>query len=206
MPRYKDEASNKLHQAFRHQAQRMGLSAREFEAATDWIDSVRPGTSPEQLQRDFADFTSRRGWSEGHVQQMLSVYAGVSAFGADRYLPPSDAGSDARTIDRAKAMLRDNPNEYWKDVNLQQSYFEALERQTGRENDAAAAAPPPQPTQADIDTIGAAEAMMRSDPGRYYNSDMSDRYRQAIGNVVGDTSPSTPDAPTGPAPAGGDFA
>jgi hypothetical protein len=197
MARYKDPHLNAVYAAFRHQAQRAGISPREFEAIVDFADGVRPGTSPEQLRRDFEDYTSRRGWEPGHVQSMLAAYTGIQVHGPERFMPPADARADQLVIDRATEMLKNSPDRYWRDTALQEQMREALERQQGREADAAAAQPPPAPTQDDINVIGVAEKMMRERPGDYYHSDMPDRYRQAIANTIGEPQGSPSDAPTG---------
>jgi hypothetical protein len=84
--------------------------------------------------------------------------------------PAPSVEEDAATIARASELLRTDPNAYWRDAELQEAQFEALERQG-----AAPMAEPPIDHMAierkiAQDDVGRFETMMREDPAKYWRS------------------------------------
>jgi hypothetical protein len=107
--------------------------------------------------------------------------------------PSPSAQEDAATIARAGELLHNDPNAYWRDVELQEAQYEALERQK-----AAPTAEPPIDHMAierkiAQDDVGRYETILRDEPAKYWRSpELQQQYREAIGRRERASMPDTP--------------
>src|SRR6202140_3066486 len=127
--------------------------------------------------------------------------------------PAPSTEEDAATLARAHEMLRSDPNAYWRDVELQEAQYEAMEQQG-----TAPAAEPPidrmaierRISQQHVDRFA---TMLREEPEKYWRSpELQQQHRDAIagtlleaqaGEQPGPGAPADPGQTPPPGPADG---
>jgi hypothetical protein len=83
-----------------------------------------------KLTESFNEFAAAKHWPEEQRDAAVSVYGQVRDQGPAAVMSPApSAQEDAATIARAGELLRTDPNAYWRDPELQEAQYEALERQ-----------------------------------------------------------------------------
>jgi hypothetical protein len=124
------EADELLRRAFRDGFKRIGLSFPQFLEALAWYrDRVRPGAEEAGLMEAFSEFAAERGWRQDHRDGVIDVYRTIRDAGpaAVAVRTPS-LDEDRETLTRGDALLRSDPDRYWRDAELQDALFEARER------------------------------------------------------------------------------
>jgi hypothetical protein len=110
---------------------RAGLSRAQFSQAEGWFRDVGHQLSdPDQRAASFAEYAAARRWPVEAINAAVVVYGDISAVGPDAYLGPAPTPEeDAATVVKASELLRADPARYWRDVDLQEAWREALQRQ-----------------------------------------------------------------------------
>jgi hypothetical protein len=209
------DADEQLRRAVRDGFKRAGLSHAQLTQAMDWYrDHVRPGMHEAKLAESFAEFAAIKRWGAEQRDAAVSVYGQVRDQGPAAVMSPApSAEEDAATIARASELLRTDPNAYWRDAELQEAQFEALERQ-----EAAPTAEPPtdhmaierRVSQQHVDRFA---TMLREEPEKYWRSpELQQQHRDAIagtllkapaGEQPGPAAPADPGQAAVPGPADG---
>jgi hypothetical protein len=166
-----------------------------MQQAMEWYkDHVRPGMDEAKLTESFTEFAAARHWGAEQRDAAVSVYGQVLDQGPAAVMSPApSAEEDAALIARAHELLRTDPNAYWRDAELQEAQYEALERQ-----EAAPTAEPPIDHMAierkiAQDDVGRFETMLREEPARYWRSpELQQQFREAIGRRERASMPDTP--------------
>jgi hypothetical protein len=211
------EADEPLRRAFRDGFKGAGLSHKQMSEALEWYrDHVRPGMDETALAASFAEFTHAKAWSIENQFAASSVHAAIRDHGPDAVMAPVPTpDEDAATIAKANELLAKDSAAYFRDEELQEAMFEALERQAAPEGNPTA--PPSAPSDVEIEQrigrtdMAKIEAVMRDDPKRYWSSpQLQEAYRAAIERANAEPVPApaevasavvtTPVAPAG-APA-----
>jgi hypothetical protein len=202
-------ADEPLYRALRDGFRGAGLSRAQFTQALEWYrDHVRPGMDDSAMHESFHEFATNKGWDVAQIVGAQSIHAAVRDQGPDAITATPTAEEDAATIERATELLRKDPDAYWKDQELQEAQFEALERR-----EAATAAPATalvvddyaierQLAQREVQKY---ETVLRERPSEYWrDTAMQAAYRNAIERSTASApiAPAIAPAPTGePAPA-----
>jgi hypothetical protein len=181
------EADEPFRRAVRDGFRRAGLSRAQFEQALAWYrDNVRPGMDESELSASFSDFATNRGWDTAQLVAAQSVYGTIQQHGPDGVMEPTPSPEeDAATIAKANALLAKDAAAYFADQELQEKMFEALERQAAPPSGPPALGPPLNDIEIEQrigrQDMAKYEAMMRSDPQRYWGSpQLQEAYRGAI--------------------------
>jgi hypothetical protein len=191
------DADETLRRAVRDGFKRAGLGPAQVTQAMEWYrDHVRPGIDEAKLMESFAEFAASKGWQTEQQSAAVSVYEQVRDQGPAAVLAPApSAEEDATTITRASELLRTDPAAYWRDAELQEAQFEALERQQ--------AAPQAEPAiddysierriaQQAVDRFG---RMLREEPSKYWRSpELQRQHHDAIAASIQE-APAAPAVP-----------
>jgi hypothetical protein len=180
------EADEPFRRAVRDGFRRAGLSHAQLTQALEWYrDHVRPNMDESALSASFSEFTRNKGWSIEQQVAASSVRDAIRHHGPEAVMAPTPtAAEDQEIIAKANALLAKDAAAYFADQELQESMYEALERQAAPE---LSSAPPPAPSGDEIERrIGRQdmqkfETMMREEPGKYWSSpQLQAAYRDAI--------------------------
>jgi hypothetical protein len=181
------DADEQLRRAVRDGFKRAGLSSTQLTQAMVWYkDHVRPGMDEAKLAESFAEFAATKRWGAEQRDAAVSVYGQVRDQGPAAVMSPAPSTEeDAATLARAHELLRTDPNAYWRDVELQETQFEALERQG-----TAPTAEPPidhmeierRVSQQHVDRFA---TMLREEPEKYWRSaELQQQHRDAIAGTI----------------------
>jgi hypothetical protein len=193
-----------LRRAFRDAFQRAGLSRAQLGQALDWYKErgQHLGGDVAKLTESFGEFAVEKGWASQHLEAAVSVYGQIAEQGPTAMLTPAPSPEgDAAAIARADELLRTEPDEYWRDHELQEAVLEARERQ-----EAAPAAAPAVDDYAIERRIGQQDVdrfarMMREEPGKYWGSpELQRQHHDAIAASIQE-APATPLPAPAPAAA-----
>jgi hypothetical protein len=177
-------ADEQIRRAVRDGFKRAGLSNAQLTEAMEWYrDHVRSDMDETKLAESFTEFTATKRWGTEQRDAAVSVYGQVRDQGPAAVMSPAPSTEeDAATLARAHELLRTDPNAYWRDPELQEAQYEALERQK-----AAPTAEPPIDHMAiehkiAQDDVGRSETILRDEPAKYWRSpELQQQYREAIG-------------------------
>jgi hypothetical protein len=208
------DTDEQICRAVRDGFKRAGLSHAQLTQAMEWYkDHVRPGMDETKLAESFAEFAATKNWGAEQRDAAVSVYGQVRDQGPAAVMSPApSAEEDAATLARAHELLRTDPNAYWRDVELQEAQYEALERQK--------AAPTAEPaidhyeierriSQQHVDRFA---TMLREEPEKYWRSpELQQQHRDAIAGTIREApageqsgaAPADPGQTTPPGPADG---
>jgi hypothetical protein len=199
------DADEQLRRAVRDGFKRAGLSNAQLTQAMEWYkDHVRPGMDEAKLAESFAEFAATKHWGAEHRDAAVSVYGQVRDQGPAAVMSPAPStDEDAATLARAHELLRTDPNAYWRDVELQEAQFEALERQG-----TAPTAEPPidhmeierRVSQQHVDRFA---TMLREEPEKYWRSpELQQQHRDAIAGTIREAPAGEQPGPAAPADPG----
>jgi hypothetical protein len=207
------EVDEPFRRAVRDGFWRAGLSHAQLTQALEWYrDHVRPDMDEIALSASFSEFTRNKGWSIEQQVAASSVRDAIRHHGPEAVMAPTPtADEDRATIAKANELLTKDSAAYFRDQELQEAMFEALERQAGPPG-GPSTGPPGGPSTAlpaalngdEIERrIGRQdmqkfETMMREEPQKYWGSPQPQAaYRDAIERA--NTTP--PEAASEPAVA-----
>jgi hypothetical protein len=175
-----------------------GLSHAQLTQAMEWYrdHGQRLGGDAAKVTESFAEFAAANRWPVEHLDAAVSVYGRVRDQGPTAVMAPAPAAAeDAATIARAAELLRTDPTAYWRDVELQEAQYEALERQESASASAAGVSAPAVPVAAPAPLATAPKerqrhdeimSMMR-DPGRsreyWGNEAVQQEFRGLLGRL-----------------------
>jgi len=149
------DADEQLRRAVRDGFKRAGLSPAQLTQAMEWYRDrgQHLGGDEAKLTESFAEFAASKRWPEAQRDAAVGVYGQVRDQGPAAVMAPAPtAEEDAATLARAAELLRTDPAKYWKDAELQEAQYEALERQEAAKADPGTpptpAAAPPSPAPA----------------------------------------------------------
>jgi hypothetical protein len=181
------ESDEPFRRAVRDGFQGAGLTRAQFTQALEWFRDrgQHLGGDVARIAEDFAKFAGSAGWSAEAQVAAASVYEGIRQGGPEAVMaPPPTAQEDAATIAKANELLSKDAAAYFRDDELQERMFEALERQAAPQSGPALGPPL---TDVEIEQkIGRQdmqkfERMMREEPQRYWGSpQLQEAYRDAI--------------------------
>jgi hypothetical protein len=125
------DADEQIRRAVRDGFKRAGLSNAQLTEAMEWYrDHVRPGMDEAKLAESFNEFAAAKNWATEQRDAAVSVYGQVRDQGPAAVVSPAPSTEeDAATLARGHELLRSDPNAYWRDAELQEAQYEALERQ-----------------------------------------------------------------------------
>ena len=180
------EADEPFRRAVRDGFKRAGLSHKHLTEAMEWYrDSSRTGMNEDALLASFTEFTTNKGWPVEQQAAASLVYDAIRDHGAEAVMSPMPTpAEDQETIAKANDLLSKDAAAYFRDDELQERMFEALERQAAPQSGPALGPPL---TDVEIEQkIGRQdmqkfERMMREEPQRYWGSpQLQEAYRDAI--------------------------
>jgi hypothetical protein len=141
----RSDADEQLRRAVRDGFRRAGLNHAQLTQAMEWYRDRGQHMSPDpaKLTESFTEFAASKHWPPEHRSAALSVYGAVRDQGPAAVIAPTSAEQDAATIARATELLRTDQAAYWRDVELQEANFEALQRRESAGAAVEAAVPGP---------------------------------------------------------------
>jgi hypothetical protein len=181
------EADEPFRRAVRDGFKRAGLSHKQLTEAMEWYrDSNRTGMNEDALLASFTEFATNRGWPTEQQAAASLVYDAIRDHGAEAVMSPMPTpAEDQETIAKANDLLSKDAAAYFRDEELQERMFEAIERQAAPQSGPATLGPPL--TDIEIEQrigrqeIAKFERMMREEPGKYWGSpQLQAAYRGAI--------------------------
>jgi hypothetical protein len=199
------DADEQLRRAVRDGFKRAGLTHAQLTQVMEWYrdHGQNLGGDPTKLTDSFTEFAAAKAWPDAQRDAAVSVYGSIRDQGPTALIAPApSAEDDAATIARAGDLLRADPSAYWRDLELQEAQYEALERQA---SDAPGpslipSTSPPQPRDRDVDRQRHDEIVtVMRDPvraGEYWaNPTMQQEFRDVLGRMEAEV------VNGGPAPA-----
>jgi hypothetical protein len=171
------------------------------------------GPDPAKLTESFTEFTASKNWPAEHRAAAVSVYGTVRDHGPAAVIAPTSAEHDAATIARAAELLRTDQAAYWRDHELQEANYEALQRRDSAAAPAGASVPgltmpspgtPPAPAAAlperGVDQQRHDEILgMMRDPSRsreYWKSEtIQQEFRDVVTRLSGEGPAGSPQVP-----------
>jgi len=223
------DADEQLRRAVRDGFKRAGLSPAQLTQAMEWYRDrgQHLGGDEAKLTESFAEFAASKRWPDAQRDAAVGVYGQVRDQGPAAVMSPAPtAEEDAATLARAAELLRTDPAKYWKDAELQEAQYEALERQEGAKADpgepgapakpaAAQPSPPPAAAPGATTLAGGAQAdqarhdeivAMMKDPARSREYWASPAIQQEFRDVLTRLNGEAGGAQPGAAPATADDA
>jgi hypothetical protein len=190
------EADEPFRRAVRDGFKGAGLGHKQLTEALAWYrDHVRPGMDQTALAASFSEFATSKGWSIEQQFAASSVHDAIRDHGVAAVMAPVPTpDEDAATIAKANELLAKDSTAYFRDEELQEAMFEALERQAAPEGNPTA--PPAAPSGDEIERrrgeqdVQKFERMMREAPGKYWSSpQLQAAYREAIERANAEPAP-----------------
>ena len=125
------DTDEQFRRAARDGFKRAGLSATQLTAAMGWYrdHGHRLGGDQAKITESFSEFAAAKGWADQHRDAAMSVYGTIRDQGPAAIMAPTTAEADAATIARATELMRTDLAAYWRDAELQEAQYEALQRQ-----------------------------------------------------------------------------
>jgi hypothetical protein len=217
----RSDADEQLRRAVRDGFKRAGLTHTQLTQAMEWYRDrgQRMGPDPAKLTESFTEFAASKNWPAEHRDAAVSVYGTVRDHGPAAVIAPTSPEQDAATIARATELLRIDQAAYWRDVELRDANYEALERQerAGAPVEALVPGPTTPPPAATPPGRGVDQqrhdeivGMMRdpSRSGEYWKSQaIQQEFRDVVTRLNGETPAGgsqvsvAPVQPSAPAPA-----
>jgi hypothetical protein len=193
-PRYASyglgDADSELISSFKFAARQAGWSPPRIEQAFEWyrdnavhIDSM----TLEQKVASFEEYTSARGWTDGELGNALAWFdTAASAIDRGEAPPmppvPTPAQDQMRRAELEK-LMRENPDAYWRDPQVQDELYEINARADGSAGPVVGVAPAEVPAVPAAPTGRRAEieTMMRQAPSEYWgNPGVQAEYRALL--------------------------